>query len=127
MAHKEAKATSDDDYTPDFELSHRGVIHEDNWAEYEARGFEHLRDSLDFAHSPHDLNFAQTFYGVENVYTGDSYDDDAKRPLRHKPGVGIYVSPEGIKYREAQRAEHARWMRQHGYGDDPASDDPATN
>lgn len=101
-------------YTPDFELPKHDVIHEDNWPQYQARGFVEVSEL--------GLDLAQSLYGAENVYTGDSYDYSATRPLRHKPGIGVYVSPDGLKRREAVRAEWERLRdersRQH-QGDDP--------
>lgn len=78
-------------YVPNFELSHHGVIREGNWAEFQAKGLVPL---------PEDLDAAQAYYGVENVFTGDAYDWAAERPLQHKPGVGVYVTQEGLRHLE---------------------------
>lgn len=95
------------DYAPDFELSHHGVIREDNWPQYKAKGFMPLSGD---ASSPRSLWYAQVHYGVQHVYTGDAYDDEAERPLRHKPGLGLYVDPEGLAY----GAENDRkWEERH--------------
>jgi hypothetical protein len=89
----------DSDYVPNFEL-HRDVIREDNWADYEAKGFTEF-----FPYRcENDLSFARTVCGIEHVYTGDAYDYDAGRPLRHKPGRSIYTDPEG-------RTNSSRTMR----------------
>jgi hypothetical protein len=89
------------DYQPDFELPNRDVVREDNWETYSAKGFVYV---------PEGVNLAQSMFGVPNVLTGDEYDFDAERPLRHKPrsGIGVYVSPEGIKYFEAHKDEFHR-------------------
>lgn len=94
-------------YEPDFELSHRDMVREDNWAEYQALGFQPFWANTDADDSLKYISFAQSEFGVGNVYTGVAYDYDEERPLRHKPGVGIYVSPEGLAYRDAQRAREA--------------------
>lgn len=120
MAHQEAETNSNDEHASDFELPRYNAIHEDNWAEFEARGFQPVS-------SEDSIGIQQMMYGVANIYTGDMWDQDAKRPLRHKPGVGHYVSPEGIKYAEKKDAERERWMSEHGYGDAQSSDDPAVN
>jgi hypothetical protein len=78
------------DYVPDFEL-HRDVVSEGNWLEYEAKGFSEFMPYT----NEDDLSFARNVCGIEHVYTGDAYDDDAGRPLRHKPGRSIYVDPQG--------------------------------
>jgi hypothetical protein len=98
--HQEGSSTGTD-YTPDFELPRHGVIHEGNWMEYQAQGFLPV---------PEDLEATQNLCGAENVYTGDEYDYDAGRPLRHKPGVGVYVSPDGLKRREAWFKNHREWL-----------------
>jgi hypothetical protein len=92
-------------YTSDFELPRHDVIHEDNWPEYQARGFRPVRDVR--KDEPETIDYIQSVYGVEHVYTGDAYSYDEDRPLRNKPGMTIYVSPEGRK----QGAEDAQWWR----------------
>lgn len=98
------------EYTPDFILSHRDVIHENNWPEYEAKGFFMALgvpvDNDDGVLTAF-LNLAQELYGVENVYTGDAWSSPDGRPLQHKPGIGIYVHPDG-------RANVAAWQAKHG-------------
>lgn len=89
------------DAEQDFVLSRRDVIHEGNWAVYEAQGFV----SLPNAGLLNEVRSAQITYGVENVYTGDKWDYGAKRPLRHKPGRGIYIHPDGLAYAARRKAE----------------------
>lgn len=93
------------EYVPNFILPKHDVIHEDNWAEYEAKGFV---PSIDTLHS------AQLWAGTKNAYTGDAYDWKAHRPLRHKPGKSVYLSPEGVEQKRQRFVEHQRWMRAHG-------------
>lgn len=84
-----------------FEMPNHGAIREDNWPEYEAQGFENMIGKLDSI---------QALYGAQYVFTGDEFDDDENRPLRHKPGIGIYVSGEGIRlYKE----RYAQWQKDH--------------
>jgi hypothetical protein len=76
------------------------VITEENWPEYQSQGFR----ALDI--SPADPNDARAMgkargeagYWFGKYYTGHAYDRDEGRPLRHKPGVSMYVDPEGIQY-----------------------------
>lgn len=86
-----------------FVMPRHGVIREDNWAEYEAQGFQAV---------PEPLGFAQHIYGTPNVYTGDEYDWDAERPLHHKPGVGVYTNPAGFEHAEAWVADWDKWHMQ---------------
>ncbi len=106
MANSEASGQGHE-YEPNFELTHHGAIREDNWAEYEAKGFQPVEDL--------GLRFVQGFYGVEHVYTGDAYDEKAARPLRHKPGTGIYVSPEGLAVGAEAVRKSRESLRMHGY------------
>lgn len=94
----EQGAQAGSNYEPDFVLPRHDVIHEDNWLEYEARGFFPVQAPLDIA--------PDEFFSTEHVYTGHAFDYEAGRPLRHKPGVGVYTSPEGIRYFKALYAEH---------------------
>jgi hypothetical protein len=89
------------DREPNFTLPRHGVIREDNWAEYEAQGFRPV---------PEDEKSAGNYYGVANVYTGDAYDWDAERPLRHKPGVGVYTNAAGLEH---SQASVAKWDELH--------------
>lgn len=79
------------DHEPDFVLPHIEAIREDNWAEFEARGF-----GVAIGWRLADVAAAQRWFGIEHVYTGDAYDWEQGRPLRHKPGMSIYVDPEGL-------------------------------
>lgn len=105
------------EYSPDFILAHRDVIHEETWGEWEAQGFFPVI-TIDVSNVPPSLfSLMQDIYGAENVYTGDAYDKRERRPLRHNPGYSIYSSPAGQAYME----------KRHPRSDDHASDDPATN
>jgi hypothetical protein len=103
---------------PDFVLPNHDVIREDNWTEYAAQGFEAF-----VGHNPGsvELRFVQGLYGVRHVYTGDAWDETEQRPLHHKPGIGIYVDPEGLAIRAAEK-EAERQVHQGGHGSegDPA-------
>src|ERR1700730_5410459 len=88
MTNIEETPTPQPDQGSDFVLPRHGAIREDNWPEYESKGLRPIADN--------DLQWAQLHYGTEHVYTGDPWDWDAGRPLRHKPGTHIYVDPEGI-------------------------------
>lgn len=103
MIDNEAGTTDEPtEYTPDFELAHRGVIREDNWQEYAHEGFMPVPE-------PYDL--AKLFYGIANVYTGDGYDYIEGRPLRHMPGSGVYVNSDGMEHLQAQLRDED-WLRE---------------
>jgi hypothetical protein len=82
-------------YEPDFVLPRQGVIREDNWPEFAAQGFRPVTPNTDYA---------RRVFGVEHVYTGDAFDYDEQRPLRHKPGIGVYVDAEGLELARERRA-----------------------
>jgi hypothetical protein len=107
MADQNKAPADQPDRTPNFELPLHGVISEDNWPEYEAKGFKPISTILGTVRT---LDYAQSHYGVEHVYTGDAYDDDAQRPLRHKPGTGIYVDPDGLELGKENSAKHQKWL-----------------
>jgi hypothetical protein len=97
--------------TPDFELPRHDAIREGSWAEYEAKGF---------VPTPFDFDYAQGVYGPEHVYSGDEFSWAEGRPLRHKPGTGVYVSPEGIRLaseRKHEQQERLRERRERGEPD----------
>jgi hypothetical protein len=98
----------DTEPTPNFELPRYGVIREDNWPEYQARGFVPVGTSDG---SPRSLAWPQACYGIGHVYTGDAFDYAEQRPLRHKPGVGIYTEPDGLVYRDEWQHEMEEWLR----------------
>jgi hypothetical protein len=104
------------DYIPDFELARRGVIREDNWAEYEAKGFFVALGQVQEDDLVEELTWMQDVYGAEFVYTGDAWSYSEKRPLRHIPAIGIYVHPDGM-------ANVPRWRAQH-FPDTPADYGP---
>ena len=85
------------------------VIREDNWPEYEA---QHFWDT-----TIPDREAADIWLGAENVYVGDAWDEDAGKPLRHKPGFSLYTNDAGIAYASEHwddwQAAHAEWRRRH--------------
>jgi hypothetical protein len=101
MAEQKENPAAEPEHKPNFELPRHGVIREDNWPEYQAKGFIPLWNGDGSTLS---VRFAQGQYGTAHVYTGDAYDEDEQRPLQHKPGVGLYSDPDGIVY----NAEHER-------------------
>jgi hypothetical protein len=111
MADHEAATNEDTGYEPDFVLSHRDVIHEENWPEYETQGFfmgfnvDHIDEASQDDVLVGLFNAAKATWGVENVYTGDAWSDEDGRPLHHKPGVGIYVHPDGRAHLANLKAE----------------------
>jgi hypothetical protein len=106
------------EYDPDFVLPHLDAIGEDNWAEYEAKGFGIALG--------YDLAAAQRQFGVEHVYTGHAFDFYENRPLRNKPGTSIYVDPEGLAISAEEKRAHEQRMRERGFiQDDPGG--PSAN
>ena len=108
--------------SPNFELPRHGAIREDNWADYQTQGFvpvHNVEDSKDVFF----LRVEQNAFGVENTYTGDAYDYDEQRPLRHKPGFGIYTNPAGLQHNKHQRT---KWQTFHRKASQ-SSDDPAAS
>lgn len=98
---------------PNFTLAHRDAVREDNWTEYEAAGIRVERQVVSDSDFDHEYDRAQTYYGFENVYSGDAFDEKEGRPLRHKPGRGIYVLPEGYESFDHHKAEiKAFWEAQ---------------
>jgi hypothetical protein len=102
------------------------VIREDNWPEYEARGFFHLARGT--------YEEAQASLGAANVYIGDAWDDEAGRPLRHKPGTSFYSNDDGVDYAfelwQGSKAEvEAGWRRrsQERTHQEPPSSGPASS
>lgn len=107
MADQKETPADEPEHTPDFELPRHGVIREDNWPTYQARGFRPLWNDDSSTLSD---GFAQSLYGTAHVYTGDAYDEEEQRPLRHKPGVGIYSDPDGVTFHaEQQRKSDEYW------------------
>lgn len=119
MAEINQDLSDTDEPNPNFVLPRYDAITEENWSEHQAQGFVPVVESL---------KFAQAYYGTENVYTGNKWDADAGKPLRHKPGKTVYVSPAGLKRAaEDPVARHIRWMAT-GHDDyPPPDDDPATS
>jgi hypothetical protein len=116
MSNTQEGSTDSTEYEPDFVLPHIGAIREDNWAEYEAKGFGIAIG--------YDLAAAQRQFGIEHVYTGDAYDWQQGRALRHKPGMTIYVDPEGLAISAEKKRQHEEWMDAHGYPQPPQSASP---
>jgi hypothetical protein len=127
------------EYEPDFVLPLRDAIREDNWEEYAAQGFA-VRPTIGSEKTLlTELSSAESTYGTGNVYTGDAFDYDAGKPLRHRPGEGIYISPAGLEYarqREAKireqdqaaiQRERERWDAQHGSKRQEEDADPTTS
>jgi hypothetical protein len=91
------------------------VIHEDNWFEYEVLGFfPILRGTREEV---------EEYFGPHNVYTGDTWDREAGRPLRHKPGGSMYSNNDGRDYAFEQwrLAREAERHRQESSSGGPAS------
>jgi len=119
MADSETNTGNQSKYTPDFDILRRDVVHEENWPEYEAQGFISLGDLHERR-----LDMMRNVFGTEHVYTGDAWDEEELRPLRHKPGRSIYVSLEGRKLAaEKSREEEIKAGHHHRgqSGDGPAA------
>ena len=82
----------------EFILPNLEAVHEDNWQELAAQGVTVLESCISDNDLPVYLQFCQATWGTPNVLTGDAFDEDAQRPLRLRPGHGLYVRPEGWQY-----------------------------
>jgi hypothetical protein len=99
---------------PNFVLVRINAIHEDNWPEYEAQGFVPLKpidrpdpDPTAFG----ELDITRSVHGDANIYTGDAWDEQAGRPLRHKPGGTMYLRMEAEEDPTVS-AEMRKWYRE---------------
>jgi len=88
------------EYEPNFLFGGQRVVSEANWEELKARGVRNIVPVI-----PEDddkalrerLEESGRAYGVEHLLLGDAYDGEAGRPLRLKPGLGLYATAEGIE------------------------------
>lgn len=97
----EAAKEQSPEYRPDFVFGGNRKISEENWLEYEAQGARNVIESIpeeDEEALRKELEWGRRYYGAENILLGDAFDADAGRPLRLKPGIGIYVTAEGGEY-----------------------------
>jgi hypothetical protein len=89
------------EHNPNFVFGGNRVISEENWSEYEADGVSNLIEAIpdsDEIELRRELSRIGHFYGTENLLLGDAFDADTGRPLRLKPGVGMYVTTEGREH-----------------------------
>jgi len=89
------------EYNPNFVFGGNRVISEDNWAEYEAQGVRNLVDAIpedDDTALRKELSLEGRFYRPGNLLLGDAFDAETGRPLRLKPGIGVYVTAEGREH-----------------------------
>jgi hypothetical protein len=87
-----------------FDIASAERVGEDNWESLRAEGFrahttlsQEQMDRLDripTSRSPVYLLMKQ--FGINHVLTGDAFDLESDRPLRHMPGMTIYVRGEPI-------------------------------
>lgn len=84
----------------EFILPMRDAIHPDNWDEWEERGFKWASNGTLKAGQSHldiDLGMYEMFkgeqrfgVGLENVATGDPFDEKTGQPVRRPGEYGIY-------------------------------------
>jgi hypothetical protein len=103
------------EYDPNFVFGGKRIISEDNWPEYEAQGVGNVIDAIPEEDDAirRALSDKVRIYGDANILLGDAFDADAGRPLRHKPGIGIYATAQGIedgRHRYPDAVPH--WLRQ---------------
>jgi hypothetical protein len=106
MKEGEGSALANDPDNKDFTRPNIDAVTEENWQELAAEGISVLAPCLDDKTLPAYLQYAQSMWGVAHVLTGDAFDENEQRPLRLKPGHGIYVRPEGRQYFEELRGYH---------------------
>ena len=115
MADNEVSPNQEPAHEPDFELPRYRVIREDNWPEYQARGFQPVKNATQ-AEAVRALSSAEFHYGGdEHVSAGDAWDEAEERPLHHKPGIGIYADPQGLAIGEENDRHMQERIRLHGY------------
>jgi hypothetical protein len=85
-------------HDPDLLPPGHNLITQANWEELRAtQGFQMLMEQvdLDTPEGQRSLKNWQRLYGPEYIYVGSAFEWDERRPVDHKPGVGIYVNREG--------------------------------
>jgi len=95
---------------PDFLFGGNRVVSEAEWEQLHASGIENVYESLDEADTEQFrrvLAREREIFGAENVLLGDAFDAKSGRPLRHKPGTGVYATPEGLE-REQELAKQGK-------------------
>jgi hypothetical protein len=127
MADQKETPADEPEHTPDFELPRHGAISEDTWPEYQARGFQPIYNAADDKELVLRLRLTQGGYGTEHVYTGDAYDETEQRPLRHKPGIGVYVDPDGLVVADGNRRKQEEWHRKSEEGQGESDGGPSSN
>jgi hypothetical protein len=84
------------------------VITERNWQEFRAQGFAFWGNHIpDYPHLEQALLWDQEYFGKGNVYIGDAYDMDERRPLAHMPGVGVYIGPDAFEYADTHHPDES--------------------
>jgi hypothetical protein len=70
------------------------TITERNWQEFRAEGWMFFGNYEPDYPTPVERIVAREseHFGEENVRIGDPYDFAERRPLAHKPGIGLYIS-----------------------------------
>lgn len=89
------------EYNPNFVFGGNRVVSEENWAEYETQGVRNIVAAIsedDEAALRKALSADARLYLPENLLLGDAFDAEAGRPLRLKPGIGVYVTAEGQEH-----------------------------
>lgn len=87
-------------YEPDFVFGGKRVISEESWHDYEAQGVKNVTEVVpadDEKSLREELERRGRDYGAENLLLGDAFDVSTGRPLRHKPGIGVYTTAEGVE------------------------------
>jgi hypothetical protein len=90
------------------------VVTEANWEELMARGFEVLKPCVTPEDLPRYLPDARDLIGEERVATGDAFDETEQRPLRLKPGRGIYLRPYSTHYKDMLSYNKAALWKERG-------------
>jgi hypothetical protein len=99
----------------EFTFPNIDAVTEDNWQELAAQGVTVAYPCWESQEALRaGLRFAQGAYGTGNVLTGDPFDEEEQRPLRLKPGRGVYVRPEGLAFRDAQQKALDEWRASKG-------------
>lgn len=92
------------EHGPDYVFGGNRGVSEDTWPSHEMAGVENVIEALP-EDDPEALREALAveghFYGSEHLMLGDAFDQASQRPLRHKPGIGMYTTRAGAVRRES--------------------------
>jgi hypothetical protein len=88
-----------------FDIGSAERVMEGNWEWMRAEGF-HAHETLPVDKIEYEqMQRYKARFGRNNVRQGDVYDPESDRPLRHAPGMTIYVRDEPSADQQGQSSE----------------------